>query len=225
MNFKNTLKEMFQPSNMIIILANVFVYMLIQTLFFYFIASKQFNNLLINKVDIVNDYISVDKNANNNMRQFLQTPNVTVIQEKAKSQNNECKTINIKNIIKYIGLPFIITIICLCYFIYALIKYKKEFTSADKFALFLILAVYAIDLLFFFLVIKKYEFVGDEYLYYNLYKNIKTDLMKDNILKSSFNIISSSYNSKNSNSNLFTPSATPSAPVQKSKSTSSYAKI
>lgn len=173
------LKELLEPSNMIIIITNIIFYMIIQTLFFYFVASKQFNNLLTNKMDIVNEYLSFDEKANNAMKKFLKSQYITDIKKQSKQQENKCNKENKIMITKYLIVPFIILIVCLCVFVYMLIKKRKQWIEADTILMILIISVYSVDLIFYFTVIKKYKFIGDENLYYTFYSKFKQCIVNE----------------------------------------------
>ena len=164
----------------VIILTNVLFFTIVQILFFKFIASKQYETVLVSKLDIIKRYSKknpefkevIDKNKQN----FLETNNIDI-----KKQRKERENKNYKLIIDYCSKPIIISIFAL---ILILVISKTDMFSSilninktnwnDVYTLGLIfvLLAYGTEILFFLFIVKKYEFVGDFYILNNLFKQI-----------------------------------------------------
>lgn len=164
----------------VIILTNVLFFTIVQILFFKFIASKQYETVLVSKLDIIKRYSKknpefkefIDKNKQN----FLETNNIDIKKQRKERENN-----NYKLIIDYCSKPIIISIFAL---ILILVISKTDMFSSilninktnwnDVYTLGLIfvLLAYGTEILFFLFIVKKYEFVGDFYILNNLFKQI-----------------------------------------------------
>lgn len=155
-------------NDLIPIFMNVMFFMAIQTIFFLYVASKQFENILIDKINIVkvlsenNPYIkSLIQNYKNS---YISNKNFDIIISEREKYNNEILLI-------YCGIPMIIIFILLLYVIFFM-KSDKPWSKVDTLSLFFVTLAYLTELFLFFCVITQYIFIGDVNLIYNFVVNI-----------------------------------------------------
>ena len=178
--FKN---DIFNGANVIIILSTVFIFILIQTLFFHFIASKQFNEVLKDKVNILNIYKSVEPDTAKMLKHELESESTKEIIRLGKEQEVIRTNENINLILKEIGVIMLIILAMIIYIGYNMYKKKGEkgwfsFTKTDLLLTSLILTGYTTELAFFFGVIRQYKFYGDHNIIYVIYKKVQERINK-----------------------------------------------
>jgi hypothetical protein len=137
--------------------------MSIQTIFFLYVASKQFENVLKDKINFIKilsennqyvyDYIQILKNNYVNGKDYT-----NVILQRQK-YNNQILVI-------YCGIPMIVISSILIYILFFM-KSQKKWKSVDTLSLFFVTLAYLTELFLFFCVISQYVFIGDQYLIYN----------------------------------------------------------
>jgi hypothetical protein len=164
----------------VIILTNVLFFTIVQILFFKFVASKQYENVLVSKLDIIKRYSQknpdfkelIDKNKQN----FLETNNIDI-----QKQRKEREKKNYKLIIDYCSKPIAISIFALILILVisktdmfsSILNIKKtNWNDVYTLGLIFVLLAYGTEILFFLFIVKKYEFVGDFYILNNLFKQI-----------------------------------------------------
>ena len=139
------------------IFMKVMFFMAIQTIFFLYVASKQFENVLIDKINIIkvlsenNPYIkSLIQNYKNS---YISNKNFDIIISERERYNNEILLI-------YCGIPMIIISIILLYIIFFM-KSDKAWNNVDTLSLFFVTVAYLTELFLFFCIITQYIFIGD----------------------------------------------------------------
>lgn len=148
----------------IVILVNVLFFMIVQTLFFRYVASKQYETVLVDKLGLVSEYISKQKNykkALSNERQNFATTNAPLLQ----SQYNTRQTINNQLEIDYCWKYIIFTIVAI---VIVFVINPNKWGSLHTLGLVFVILGYTTELLFFFGMVKQYEFVGDHTIVNNL---------------------------------------------------------
>jgi len=155
-------------NDLIPIFMNVMFFMSIQTIFFLYVASKQFENVLINKINIIkvlsenNPYIkSLIQNYKNS---YISNKNFDIIISERERYNNEILLI-------YCGIPMIVISIILLYIIFFM-KSDKAWNNVDTLSLFFVTLAYLTELFLFFCIITQYIFIGDVNLIFNFIINI-----------------------------------------------------
>jgi hypothetical protein len=162
----------------VIILTNVLFFTIVQILFFKFVASKQYENVLVSKLDIIKRYSQKNPDfkelIDKNKQKFLETNNID-IQKQRKERENK----NYKLIIDYCSKPIAISIFALILILVisktdmfsSILNIKKtNWNDVYTLGLIFVLLAYGTELLFFLFIVKKYEFVGDFYILNNLFK-------------------------------------------------------
>jgi hypothetical protein len=172
----------------VIALSNVLFFMVVQMFFFIFIASKQYEEVIISKLDIIKKY--GEKNMpfkfllHSYKNNYLENN-----EDEINKETNERKDNNMNLTYDYCGLPIIIvsTIIVLLVVLTKTnlieklkisnvkvkdMTKKTVWNQYDTFGLLLVLLAYSTEILFFYFVVKKYEFVNDNTIYNTLFKNV-----------------------------------------------------
>lgn len=152
------------------ILSNVLFFMLMQTLFFIFIASSQYNEALKSKISFITDLSNYDDNVKksvNELKDYADKNFKETAQKDYKIRMNK----NNKLLMIYCYIPITITTIILLMLIF-IFRSKKKWSIVDTYNILLILLSYLTELYFFFFVIKKYELIGDHTIIYNFLKKI-----------------------------------------------------
>lgn len=148
-------------NDLIPIFVNVMFFMIIQTIFFLYVASKQLENVLIDKINfvkilsdnnpLVKSYITEIK------KQYLQKDFTDIIL-KRNTYNNEI-------LIIYCGIPIIV--VSILFLIAVFMKSNQQWSKVDTLSLFFVTLAYITELFLFFCVITQYVFIGDMNLIYN----------------------------------------------------------
>jgi hypothetical protein len=151
-------------NDLIPIFLNVIFFIIVQTIFFIYVASKQFENVLKEKLNFVkvlsnnNQYINnIITTLKNNYVIGKDYTNVILEREK---YNNKLLTI-------YCGIPMGIICLFLIYILF-IMKSDKQWTNVDTLSIFFVTLAYITELFLFFCVISQYIFIGDQYIIYNI---------------------------------------------------------
>jgi hypothetical protein len=159
-----------------LILINIIIFMIIQTIFFKFVISTEYENLIKEKLNTVNYYISHDQEVKNIIINYKKN-NIEKIKKKALEKEKIRDKINSKLYLEYCFMPILffilifIIIIILNY--YSLIFKKSEkFEGVHYFNFVLILLIYIPNMIIFFFVVKKYQFIGNVEILSTIYNNI-----------------------------------------------------
>lgn len=172
----------FSSPNMIVMWVNIIFFMVVQTLFFQFIASKQFNSVVQDKVGIMSEYLNNDPHAKAFMAENLESDywikNQSTARQHEKQRNDE----NWALLLKWVGIPLLISTFFLIVFIIKM-RFSKNgrnvdeiWKSCDTTFLCLVVLAYVTEILFFCGIVQKYEFYVDQKLIYNVLENIKSNL-------------------------------------------------
>ena len=170
-NILLNLWSIFFSNNMITLLSNVIFYIVVQTLFFYFIGSKQFNNVLENKVDIVVSYAKKNIYLKEFIKEYISNENAKKLEKEAKKQKKKREKYNRSLIFKWIGIPLLICIVVLLINIFKLFILGESWGRSDNIILLLVIFAYSTELCFFFGIVKQYEFYGDHKIYRSFFEN------------------------------------------------------
>ena len=163
-----TIRNCISFNDWIVIYVNVIFFVVVQTLFFRYIASKQYENVLKQKVEILklygekfpNEKTKIDKN----IQEYI-NENREKIEEQYKKRskkNAELETTYCWNFAKAIVALLILT----------LIINKEQWTSIHTLGLVFVILGYTTEILFFFLIVKQYEFVGDHKISSEIFKQL-----------------------------------------------------
>lgn len=194
-NWSVIIKKFFtNPSNVFIVLLNALFFMIVQTLFFYFIASNQIDDIIVSKVELINKYAEYDGNLNNYLKEYINSDEFKQKRERVKLLNDERQSKNRKILLNKVILPFIIPIfiIFLIYGIFIFTSYETNkkwfgnnineddfsFNIADKILIFFVIFAFLTELIIFFGVIRQHEFIGDFVSINDIYKEFAKNYNK-----------------------------------------------
>jgi len=154
----------------IIILSNVLFFMVVQTLFFVFIASKQYENVLVAKLELVKSIYTKFPDIKQALLEtkdaYIQSKE-NIVKEQAKKRTRANKDL----IWKYCGVPILIVLFTLFYFVFVNVS-KEAWSEVDTLGMLYVALGYLTELCFFFFIVKKYEFVGDQYIVSNVLQDV-----------------------------------------------------
>lgn len=174
----------FRPANMILIFLNVLFFMTVQTLFFQFIASKQFNVVLRDKADIVSQYLKYNETAKQEYAKFKGTKYVKTIMNDAELQEKKRNDANLETMMYWIGIPFLISVFLLITFIVLhLYQDDNKWSAIDWSLMTLILGAYITEILFYLGIVSQYQFYGDHSIFANIYQTMNKTVNKDPITR------------------------------------------
>jgi len=197
------IKNNITPPVIFITFLNIGFFMVVQIAFFYIIASKQIDVIIESKADIIKHYTQYSPRANKNMKKYINSKEFQKKKQTAKLTKEERLRLNRKIIwIKLRPfLIFIFSIVLISLLLLILFSIKsvqsKLFTSedgginkmtinkmtlslSDKVLVLFVLGAFSTELLFFFGMVKKYEFIGDMEIINLIYKNFAKHYNKIN---------------------------------------------
>lgn len=162
----------FSRSVWIVILSNVIFFMIVQTAFFWYIASKQYENVLDSKLNMLkllaskNSYIK---------RKLYNIKDDYTAKYKSKVEELERERIKYNKELTwdYCGklIVIVLCIIIALVFSYIFIK-GHPWNNIDTLNMIFVTLAYCTELFFFFFIVRKYEFVGDNYILTNVIQNV-----------------------------------------------------
>jgi hypothetical protein len=175
MNIINTIKKL-NNYTWLNIFTTVLFFIVVQTLFFQYIASKQYDNILLYK----SSFISQLGNYNSSIKELinvLKTNAKENLKENAEKSKNKRDILNYKLLVKYCLFPIIIvSFILLIILIYTFTQKTKKWSYIESISLLLILGSYLTELYFFFFIIRNYEIIGDHEIFYKSLNSFSNNL-------------------------------------------------
>lgn len=157
----------FDSATLFICILNVIVFMIVLLLFFWFILSRQFEITIVSKVDII---VLLAKEDINVRKQILNIIDLNYEQVKNQSIINEYErdVFNWELLKNKLG-PMIYIFMGLfkLVFLYIIIK-KKSFICVDYLLIFIVLACFIPELLFYYILLENWTFIGDQIIYQNM---------------------------------------------------------
>lgn len=175
----NVKSHVFDSPNMIIVLSNIIFFMVVQTLFFKYVASKQFNIVLEDKANIVGEYLKHDPDANEKFRKFKNSDDAQNIKKNADAQQAIREKQNWSSTLMWVGVPLLIIVALLIFFIVRLFFKNEVWDTTDTMLLSFVVFAYMVEVFFYIGVVRPYQFYGDQSIYDNLYHKINERINKD----------------------------------------------
>jgi hypothetical protein len=156
-----------------LLLFSIMIFMIIQTLFFHFIISKEYNEVLNEKMNSIKYFFSNNKNLKIKFDEFKTN---YLIKNKKIAEEQTKKRENINNVlyIKHCVIPILVVFVIMIIFLFIYLGNKKHWSFLHVFNLFLILIVYIPEFIIYFFVIKKYQYIGNNEIIYKMYNKINT---------------------------------------------------
>jgi hypothetical protein len=165
----------FTRGDWIVVFSNVLFFMVVQTAFFWYIASRQYENVLISKLEMFK--LAAQKNSTFKRKlKTIQEEYTKKYKSQADQLAKEREKINKELTWKYCGKLIVVVsgIIGLLVLSYFFVK-GKSWNNVDTLNMLFVTLAYCTELFFFFFIVRKYEFVGDNYILTNLFQNILND--------------------------------------------------
>lgn len=172
----------FSSPNMIISFTNIIFFIIIQILFFRNISSKQFNNVLTDKINILNSYMRNNRRFRDAVDNHIRSSEESVMiratdQEKDRVRHND------RSMMMWLGLPLLI---CVGMLVLSIVNQnrssnKDEWTSIHSTLLTLSIGVYLSEILFYYGVVRQYQFYGDHHIYSRMYDGIHSGISREPI--------------------------------------------
>lgn len=162
----------YKTPNLIITLSNMFTFMTVQILFFYFVATKLFSNLIQSKAVIIKKYNEFDSNTKEIFQDFKNSPEYEKLKRITKNQEELRTYLNIQLILKKL-IPIVMFIFFLILINIIVIRLNNEnFVFVDWILLFLVIFAFTTELIYFFFIVQQYYFAGDIELIKRLYDKL-----------------------------------------------------
>jgi hypothetical protein len=144
--------------------------MVVQTMFFVFVASKQYETVLVSKIDLVkavyDKFPNIKESLIKTKNKYVQDNSELVSkQKKARKKENE------HLLWRYCGVPIVIALVAMAYLL-MFSRSREPWSNVDTLGLMYVMLGYLTELCFFFFIVRKYEFVGDQYIVSNVSQNL-----------------------------------------------------
>ena len=159
-----------------LIFINIILFMIIQTIFFKFAIANEYEHLIEEKIGTLNYYITQDPEIKNAIKQ-MKDEQTKQYKEKAEEDKKIREKENDTLYLYYCIIPILcvvflfIVIIILDYFS-LIFKNEKKIGKIHIFNFALILLVYVPNIIVFYFVVKKYQFLGNIEILSSVYNNI-----------------------------------------------------
>lgn len=169
-----TLRDVINPANLLILFANLLAFVLLQTTFFWFVASRNVEAVLEDKSEYITELMSKRGITLEMLRDYLNSDDATQkMPEVAKSMRAEREAENFELLKTYI-LPVVIALGSALLLVFlALIVRGQPLTSIDLFLLFLVLGAFSTELYFYLTVTSQLIHLSDTRIVYELFNGVK----------------------------------------------------
>jgi hypothetical protein len=162
------------------IFTTILFFLIVQTLFFIFIGSKQYDTLLLSKSKILSHLGKYNNNVKQSIDIIKTDAELSGLKERADNARKIRNSKNKKLLIKYCIIPIIIITLILSFILLYIFlsktTNKNKWTYIETINLILILSSYLTELYFFFFIVRKYEIIGDHELIYKSFKSLSNNL-------------------------------------------------
>lgn len=168
-----TIKNVFDPSNLLILFANLLAFVLLQTTFFWFVASRNVEQVLEDKSVYVSDLLSKRGVSLEMLRTYLDSDEMRALPKKAEEQREMREQINWELLKTYI-MPVVIALVCVLVLIFFSLAIRRQpLTSIDLFLLFLVLGAFSTELYFYLTVTSQLIHLGDSRVAFAVFSGAK----------------------------------------------------
>jgi len=165
--------EIFSPVNGFIIVFNVLFFLGVLLIFFWYVLSSQFQTIVLDKVDIITLMATYDENIKTSVTNLIQTINTEELKAAAQAEQIARNTTNQKGFVEsllgwfiVLGVLTLIAFIMLC--IHAV---GGGINKGDWVLIFLLVLSFVTEIIFYFVVVDSWEFIGDYQLFKALFAN------------------------------------------------------
>ncbi len=164
--------EIFNPVNNFIIIFNVIFFLGILLLFFWYILSSQFQNIILDKVEIISLLAQNDTTIKKSVQDYIDT--VDINQLKISADSDKIKRTDLNNqlfIEKLLGWFVVLGVVMfICFYLLYLHAINKKMSKGDMILIFLLIFSFVTEIVFYFAVVTPWKFIGDYELINNLSK-------------------------------------------------------
>lgn len=169
-----TLKDVIDPANLLILFANLLAFVLLQTTFFWFVASRNVERVLDDKSEYVSELLSKRGVTLELLKEYLDSEESKQLPAKAEEQRKEREAANWELLKTYIA-PVVIALGCVLVLIFlSLVKRGQPLTSIDLFLLFLVLGAFSTELYFYLTVTSQLIHLADNRIAFEMFTGAKT---------------------------------------------------
>ena len=167
---KATAKDVVDPSNLLILVANILAFVVLETLFFWFIASHSVERVLEEKASFIADFMEKKGFTKEMLTEYLNSEYATkTLPEIANEQQREREQQNWDLVVKYIQ-PVVIGLSVALFLLFVYMRYKRQpLTRIDVFLLFLVLGAFSTELYFYLTVTSQVIYIGDTEITWRLW--------------------------------------------------------
>ena len=158
------LKNVPKINDWIIILANVLFFMVVQTYFFKYIASQQYEYVLETKLQTFRTLAKYNPEFAY-VLQRSKAESLAKYEQLAKQQKEKRQKLNKELEFRYCWIPIMVTSGIIAALTILMYMRKTEWTRVDTYNLLFVMLAYSTELFIFFFVIRKYIFIGDNNLW------------------------------------------------------------
>lgn len=167
---KKTVWDTINPANLLLVVANVLAFVILQTLFFWFIASRSVERVLEDKAGFIATFFSQKGVTKEMMTDYLNSPsNKEELAKVAAQQRKGREQQNWELVQQYIQ-PIVIGLLSAFLFL-SLVMFRRgqPLTRIDMFLLFLVLGAFSTELYFYLTVTSQVIYIGDGEITWRLY--------------------------------------------------------
>lgn len=163
----------------IVIFSNVLFFMVVQTFFFRYVVSKQYENVLVSKLEMVKTLASKNENVKQYIEEFKRETIANyknIATEKEIKRNIENKKLTLKYCWSLIIIVTVVLTGLAIYSVYGHLSGSHKWTLPDTLNMLFVLLAYSTEIFFYFFIVRKYEFVGDNYIITNVLQHKLNEL-------------------------------------------------
>lgn len=168
-------------ANLVHIFVNILIFLIAQTTFFHLVMSKLLDQLIVSKVGILNSYMKYDEESKMILSKYLSNDKIMEVSDKAYKQEQLRNNANLNLILKEISPLILIVIVLLFLTIRKMNSIGGEwgkFDTADKWILLILVLSYGTEFLFYNMVFKQYNHIGDFDLLDRIFANVNKYIEK-----------------------------------------------
>lgn len=172
------IKKVLEPINLIICLTTINFLTVLLLLFFWFILSEHFIYILLDKLDLIIFYLKdLEKDI---IFDELLNENETLLKTKSIESYNNRYNYNVVLLFTQGVIPYILVFIL---FDLILICRLKQINKTDFVLLILSIFSFIFEIMFYFILVQNWKFIGDNEFLFKLFKSINIDKDLENSRK------------------------------------------
>jgi len=182
---KNIILKVFESENLLLMFFNVFIFIVIEIVFFWYILSETLVYIVLDKCQLIVFMLQQDPTLKKNMMAYLNGNDATQLPQRALEEQSARNSNNFNLILQYLG-PTIYTLfsILMSITIYKLIGYRlvnyilndtrfringTKMSRSSYFLLIFVIFSFVTEILFYYIVIREWKFISDAQLILLLY--------------------------------------------------------